>query len=155
MEWNLKALDYAEKSPKASRWLGSLYNNIGWAQVENGKLEEALELFKRALEFRKLQGTPNSVFIAKWSVAKVLRLMGQVDESFAIQMELLAETEQNSEPDGYVYEEVAECLLLLKRSEEARQYFSFCYDRLILDNFLATKDPERIERIKELAGRSV
>ncbi|MBK5481786.1 tetratricopeptide repeat protein [Peribacillus sp. TH16] len=155
MEWNLKALDYAEKSPKASCWLGSLYNNIGWAQVENGKLEEALELFKRALEFRKVQGTPNSVFIAKWSVAKVLRLMGQVDESFAIQMELLAETEQNSEPDGYVYEEVAECLLLLKRSEEARQYFSFCYDRLILDNFLATKDPERIERIKELAGRSV
>ncbi|MFI8492383.1 hypothetical protein ACIGC1_05685 [Peribacillus butanolivorans] len=155
MEWNLKALDYAEKSPKASCWLGSLYNNIGWEQVENGELEEALELFKRALEFRKVQGTPNSVFIAKWSVAKVLRLMGQVDESFAIQMELLAETEQNSEPDGYVYEEVAECLLLLKRSEEARQYFSFCYDRLILDNFLATKDPERIERIKELAGRSV
>lgn len=112
-------------------------------------------MFKRALEFRKVQGTPNSVFIAKWSVAKVLRLMGQVDESFAIQMELLAETEQTSEPDGYVYEEVAECLLLLKRSEEARQYFSFCYDRLILDNFLATKDPERIVRIKELAGRSV
>ncbi|MFF5397492.1 tetratricopeptide repeat protein [Peribacillus butanolivorans] len=155
MEWNLKALDYAEKSPKASHWLGSLYNNIGWAQVENGKLEEALVLFKRALEFRKVQGTPNSVFIAKWSVAKVLRLMGQVDESFAIQMELLAETEQTSEPDGYVYEEVAECLLLLNRSEEARQYFSFCYDRLILDNFLATKDPERIVRIKELAGRSV
>ncbi|MGG0287839.1 tetratricopeptide repeat protein [Peribacillus butanolivorans] len=155
MEWNLKALDYAEKSPKASRWLGSLYNNIGWVQVENGKLEEALELFKRALEFRKVQGTPNSVFIAKWSVAKVLRLMGQVDESFAIQMELLAETEQTSVPDGYVYEEVAECLLLLNRSEEARQYFSFCYDRLILDNFLATKDPERIVRIKELAGRSV
>ena len=154
MEWNLKALDYAEKSPKASRWLGSLYNNIGWAQVENGKLEEALELFKRALEFRKVQGNPNSVFIAKWSVAKVLRLMGQVDESFAIQKELLAETKQTTEPDGYVYEEIAECLLLLNRSEEARQYFSFCYDRLILDHWLATNEPERIARIKELAGRS-
>lgn len=154
MEWNLKALDYAEKSPKASRWLGSLYNNIGWAHVENEKLEEALELFKRALEFRKVQGNPSSVFIAKWSIAKVLRLMGQIEESFAIQKELLAETEQTFEPSGYVYEEIAECLLLLNSSEEARPYFSICYDRFVLDDWLVTKEPERIARIKELAGRS-
>lgn len=154
MEWNLKALDYAEKSPKASRWLGSLYNNIGWAQVENGNFEEALELFKRALEFRQAQGNPNSVFIAKWCVAKVLRLMGQVEDSMAIQMELLAETEQTSAQGGYVYEELAECLLLLNRVEEARQYFSCCYDRLILDSWIVIQEPERIARIKELAGQS-
>jgi tetratricopeptide (TPR) repeat protein len=154
MEWNLKALDYAEKNPKASRWLGSLYNNIGWAHVENGKLEESLELFKRALEFRKAQGNPKSVFIAKWSVAKVLRLTGQVEESFAIQKELLAETELTTEPDGYVYEEIGECLLLLNRSEEAQQYFSFCYDSLKLEHWLVTKEPERIARIKELAGQT-
>ncbi|WP_438311698.1 tetratricopeptide repeat protein [Sporosarcina sp. FA9] len=154
MEWNLKALDYAEKCPKGSRWLGSLYNNIGWAHVESGKLEEALELFMRALEFRKVQGNPNTVFIAKWSVAKVLRLTGRVDESFAIQKELLAETEQTTEPSGYVYEEIAECLLLLNRKEEARPYFSFCYDRFVLDHWLVTNEPERIARIKESAGQS-
>lgn len=154
MEWNLKALDYAEKKPKASRWLGSLYNNIGWAQVENGNLEEALELFKRALEFRMEQGNPLSVFIAKWSVAKILRLLGQVDDAFAIQKELLIESEQTSNPDGYVYEEIAECLLTLNKSEEAQQYFSLCYDHLILDSYLITNEPERISRIKELAGRS-
>lgn len=154
MEWNLKALDYAEKKPKASRWLGSLYNNIGWAQVENGNLEEALELFKRALEFRMEQGNPVSVFIAKWSVAKILRLLGQVDDAFAIQKELLIESEQTSNPDGYVYEEIAECLLTLNKGEEAQQYFSLCYDHLILDSYLITNEPERISRIKELAGRS-
>ncbi|MFF2753109.1 tetratricopeptide repeat protein [Psychrobacillus sp. NPDC058041] len=153
MEWNLKALECAEKNPKASRWLGSLYNNIGWAKVENGNLEEALELFKRALEFRIAQGNSNSVFIAKWCIAKVLRLLGQVDDSLTILMELLAETEQTIEPDGYVFEEIAECLLLLNRSEEAQPYFSLCYDRFILDHFLTTKHPERIIRIKELAGR--
>ncbi|QFF99171.1 hypothetical protein PB01_10200 [Psychrobacillus glaciei] len=153
MEWNLKALAYAEKHPKASRWLGSLYNNIGWAKVENGNLEEALELFKRALDFRKDQGNSNSVFIAKWCVAKVLRLLGQVEESFAIQKELLAETKQTTNPDGYVLEEIAECLLLLNRNEEAKQYLSLCYDRLILDDYLVSNNPERIARIKELAGK--
>ncbi|WP_391115828.1 tetratricopeptide repeat protein [Psychrobacillus sp. L3] len=153
MEWNMKALEYAEKHPKASRWLGSLYNNIGWAKVENGNLEEALELFKRALEFRIEQGNSNSVFIAKWCVAKVLRILGQVEESFAIQKKLLVETKQTTNPDGYVLEEIAECLLLLDRNEEAKQYFSLCYDRLILDDYLVSNSPERIARIKELAGK--
>lgn len=153
MEWNLKALDYAEKHPKASRWLGSLYNNIGWAKVENGNLEEALELFKRALEFRVDQGNTNTVFTAKWCVAKVLRLLGQVEESFVVQKELLVETKQTTNPDGYVLEEIAECLLLLNRNEEAKQYFSLCYERLIIDDYLVSNNPERIARIKELAGK--
>ncbi|WP_391209686.1 tetratricopeptide repeat protein [Psychrobacillus sp. L4] len=153
MEWNMKALEYAEKHPKASRWLGSLYNNIGWAKVENGNLEEALELFKRALDFRMEQGNSNSVFVAKWCVAKVLRLIGQVEESFAIQKELLAETKQTTNPDGYVLEEIAECFLLLNRNEEAKQYFSLCYDRLIHDDYLVSNNPERIARIKEIAGK--
>lgn len=154
MEWNLKALDYAERNPKASRWLGSLYNNIAWAKVDNGNLQEALELFKLALAFRKEQGNPMSVFIAKWSVAKILRLLGQVEDSIVIQKELLAETEQNTVPDGYVYEELAECLLSLNKAQEAQHYFSLCYDRLILESDLVTNEPERITRIKKLAGRS-
>ncbi|WP_223067458.1 hypothetical protein [Paenibacillus caui] len=113
MEWNLKALAYAEEKPKAKRWLGSLFNNIGWAQVEAGNLEEA----------------------------------------FAIQQKLLAETKADGEPSGYVYEELAECLLQLDRNEEARHFFSRCYDRFTEDTWLMSNEPERMARIKDLAGR--
>ncbi|WP_314591513.1 hypothetical protein [Paenibacillus terrigena] len=49
MTWNLRAIALAERSREASRWLGSLYNNIGWAWVEAGENAKALEVFERAL----------------------------------------------------------------------------------------------------------
>lgn len=152
MEWNMKALQHAELSHKAKRWLGSLYNNIGWAYVEQGELEKALDLFHRALEFRKSQGNSRTVFIAKWSVAKVLRLLGKVDEALFIQQGLLEETQLMPEPDGYVYEELAECLLKIGEEDEARTYFSLCYERFQSDKWLTANEPDRVARIQQLAG---
>ncbi|WP_239328074.1 hypothetical protein [Paenibacillus sp. ACRRX] len=152
LAWNMKALSHAEQSPKAGKWLGSLYNNIGWAKVETGALDEALDLFERALEFRKSQGEPGALFIARWCVAKVLRLLKRVEESLVIQQALLAETELTSTPDGYVYEEMAECLLMLHRKEEARRYFARSYECLRHDNWLIAHEPERIARIQQYAN---
>ncbi len=47
LDWNLKALQYAEQSPQsdAQSWTGSLYNNIGWTYFEDGDLEKALDMF--------------------------------------------------------------------------------------------------------------
>ncbi|OPA81027.1 hypothetical protein BVG16_01390 [Paenibacillus selenitireducens] len=154
MAWNLKALALAERSLKANRWLGSLYNNIGWAQVDAGNLDEALNLFERAFEFRKSQGKPEPIFIAKWSIAKVLRLMHRTQESLEIQMDLLRESEQIANPDGYVNEEIGECLLLLHRNMEAQPYFSRAYELLSLDSWLIKNEPDRMVRLKELAGLS-
>ncbi|MEC0242889.1 hypothetical protein P4H66_24050 [Paenibacillus dokdonensis] len=151
MDWNLKALAHAEEKPEASRWLGSLYNNIGWAKVDAGELDDALDLFERAYAFRKLQGNPVSIFIAKWSIAKVLRLMNQVEKALEIQQELLLETDQSVEPDGYVYEEMAECLLSLHREEESKPHFSRAYELLSQDSWLTDHEAERIARLKELA----
>ncbi|WP_136606054.1 tetratricopeptide repeat protein [Paenibacillus dokdonensis] len=151
MDWNLKALAHAEEKAEASRWLGSLYNNIGWAKVDAGELDDALDLFERAYAFRKLQGNPVSIFIAKWSIAKVLRLLNQVEKALEIQQELLLETDQSVEPDGYVYEEMAECLLLLHREAESKPHFSRAYEILSRDSWLTDHEAERIARLKELA----
>ncbi|MWV42099.1 hypothetical protein GRF59_00515 [Paenibacillus sp. HJL G12] len=151
MEWNLKALAHAEAHPQAGRWLGSLYNNIGWAKVEAGELEEALDLFERAYEFRKGQGNPVTIFIAKWSIAKVMRLLNRVEQALNIQEELLKETEQGFEPDGYLYEELGECLLALARNEEAKPYFAKAYELLSRDSWLVEHEQERVARLKELA----
>lgn len=68
LDWNLKALDLAEKStdPRTRKWKGSLYNNIGWTLFESKEHNKALDMFQRALRWRQEQGQPREVRIAKW-----------------------------------------------------------------------------------------
>ena len=54
------------------------------------------------------------------------------------------------ERDGFVFEEIGECLLLLNRAEEARRYFFKAYEILSQDTWLAEGEPERLARLKLL-----
>ena len=67
-----------------------------------------------------------------------------------MQMALQDELESAGESDGYVFEEIGECLLLLNRLEEARPYFLKAYALLTKDTWLVDKEPERLARLKEL-----
>lgn len=146
-EWNLKAMAVAEKSadPAAHKWLGSLCNNMGWTHHDAGRFEQALEMFEQALKFRQQQGDEPQIQIAKWCVARCLRSLGRVEEALAMQRAL----EQEGE-GMYVYEEIGECLLLLKREAEARPYLAKAYDMLSKDPWLAENEPARLERLKKL-----
>ena len=121
LEWNLKALTLAEQHPSASRWLASLYNNIGWTYYESQRYDEALEVFHKALALRRQRHQPRESAIAEYAVAKTLRSMGRVEEALAMQRRLLAESKW-PEDDRYTHEEIAECLILLGREDEARQH---------------------------------
>ncbi len=151
--WNLKALDLAEKStdPKARHWLGSLYNNMGWDYFDRKQYDSALELFNKGLQYRLSQNQPKETRIARWSVAKTLRYIGQVDSALAIQESLEKEwAASGEEQDGYVFEELAECLLSLKRTEESVPYFARAYEFLSKDPWLSRDEPQRLARLKEL-----
>jgi tetratricopeptide (TPR) repeat protein len=152
MTWNMKAVALAEKSsdPKARNWLGSLYNNIGWTYFDEKQYDSALEMFEKALAFRETQGKPNLIRIAKWCVAKGLRFTGKVDSAVQIQRELVAANEKSGEPDGFVYEEIAECLLLQDKQVEAKPYFAKAYEQLSKDAWLARDEPDRLARLREL-----
>lgn len=152
LSWNLKALELAEQSPKARRWLGSLYNNIGWTYADGRQYAEALALFERAVAFREEQGKPGPLRIARWCVAKMQRLLGRVAEALAIQQTLLAEAEAAEQPDGFIQEELAECLLLLDRPDEARPYFARAYALLSQMGWLLDAEPDRLERLQELGS---
>ncbi|HLN61606.1 MAG TPA: tetratricopeptide repeat protein [Symbiobacteriaceae bacterium] len=102
MEWNMRALDLAERSPKARRWCGSLYNNIGWALAGAGEYEQALELFQRAVRFREEQGAPVPLRIARWCVAKMLRLLNRTEEALALQQELYQQVDPAAGEDGFI-----------------------------------------------------
>ena len=153
MEWNLKALDLAEKSEdeRARNWLGSLYNNIGWTYHSEGSFAEALKMFEKALEFRVKQGKRENILIARWCIGRCLRSLGRVDEALEIQRELLETRELNREPDGFVNEEMGECLLALGKTEESKQHFAAAYAQLSQDQWLMSNEAARIDRLKTLS----
>ena len=155
LDWNLRALGIAEASqdPEARRWLGSLYNNIGWTYFKMEDYPKALRLFELALAFREKQKQAPQIRIARWCIAKAWRMIGRVDDGLKAQQALLAEYEQIGEPDGYVFEELGECLLALGRSEEARPHFARAYELLSQDTWLPHDEPERLSRLKSLGGR--
>lgn len=152
LEWNLRALTLAERSdqPRAKQWFGSLYNNIGWAYHDAGEYERALDMFEKALSYRKERGDAEQVRVARWCVARGQRSLGRLAEALAAQRELLAELEQAGATDGYVHEELGECLLALGNAGEARAHFARAYAELAKDEWLAESEPGRLKRLAEL-----
>jgi tetratricopeptide (TPR) repeat protein len=151
---NLRAIQLAESSQqeRAHNWLGSLYNNMGWTYHEMGKYESALEMFEKAEAFRRSKGEAGSIRVASWAVARALRLLNRVEEALSRQKLLEKEFESVNETDGYVFEEIGECLLLLNRKDEAQPYFAKAYKVLSEDGFLVENEAERLNRLKKLGG---
>jgi tetratricopeptide (TPR) repeat protein len=151
MAWNLKAVEIAEKTgdERARNWLGSLYNNIGWTYHDAGQYDEALDTFQKALAYREKQGKADTIHIAKWCIGRTLRSLNRIDEALTIQRELLAAMGENQ--DGYVYEELAECLLIQKNAD-AQKYFALAYQALSQDSYLVEHESERLSRLKSLGG---
>ena len=151
MEWNLKALDMAENSndERARNWRASLCNNTGWTYFDSGNYEEALYMFEKALQLREEQGNPDNIRIAKWCVAKALRMKGHTDEAMDIQQQLFQDYQAAGRKSGFVYEEIAECLLAMENAEEAKGWFAAAYDELRKDPSVAS-DRDRLTRMKTL-----
>jgi len=151
---NLQAIQMAEFSgqEKAQNWLGSLYNNTGWSYHDLGDYASALEIFEKAEAWQRSKGRVSQTRIATWTVARTLRSLNRVEEALSKQMALKEELDNAGEEDGYVSEEIGECLLLLNRAEEARPYFAKAYEILSQDEWLKDKEPARLARLKELSS---
>ena len=153
LAWNERALAMAESSsdPEARKWRGSLLNNLGWTRHAAGEYELALYLFERAVAARREQGDQRSLREARWCVARGLRSLQRIDEALDQQRALEKEGAKAGEPDGFVFEELGECLLALGREREAKPWFGKAYTELSKDEFLRTDEPERLERLRKLS----
>jgi len=156
LRWNEEAIRLTEASqdPRTQRWLGPLYNNTGWTYFDMQKYESALRMFERDIAYRQQRSNKTEAAIARWSAAKVMRHLGRVEEALNIQMELLRLPElQGGTDEGYTREEIAECLVLLHRPDEAAPYFGQAWELLHDDPWLQRDEPARLERLKKL-GKS-
>ncbi len=152
IEWNHRAIELADSSsdPRARRWRGSLHNNLGWTHHDRGDYESAMQHFEQALAARLEQNQPREARIARWCVGRCLRSMNRIDEALAQQMQLRDELQRAGEKDGFVHEEIAECLHALGRSDEAGPHFAVAHEQLKDDPWI---EPARLARLAELSQR--
>lgn len=154
LKWNEIAITLAEESSdeKSKKWLGSLCNNTGWTYFDMGKYDKAMVLFEKNVEWHTEMKTNMPLIIAKWSVARTLRALNKVDEALNMQLDLIDELKENGlEQDGYVFEEIGECLYLKGKSEDAKPYFKQANEILSKDIWLQENEKERLARLKQLS----
>ncbi len=154
LEWNGLAMNMAENSAddRTKGWLGPLRNNTGWTLYEMGEYERALELFEKDYEFRSSRNRPGEARIARYSMGKTMRALGRVDEALVLQLELQEQFKGDGKEDGYVCEEIGECLLALNRADESKSWFASAHRLLSTDAWLADREPERIARLLRLSA---
>lgn len=154
LNWNEKAMRTAEASDdkNANGWLGSLYNNTGWTYHDMGKFEKAFELFRKNVEWHTMKNSVQELIIAKWCVGRTMRSLNLIEDALKLQQNLLEEAKIKGIVDGYIFEEIAECNLILGNKGEASENFAKAYEELSKDIWLAEYEKERLDRMKKLGG---
>ena len=150
IEWNMRAMQKAESSPneRAKGWLGTLYNNVGWDYFNKGEYDKALNIFTKGLSWQQERKREKAIVIAKWTIARTYRALGRVQEALELQLKL---EKESKEQDGYIYEEIGECLLALDKKEESKPHFAKAYALLNEDKYLQRFEADRLKRILELS----
>lgn len=160
MKWNELAIQLAEQTslPRAKGWLGALYNNLGQAYLESEQYEKALNTFKKAQVLREKEGYLPNVRVAKWAVARTLRLLNRADEALCILLSLMEEydfqthsgkldlpEEMHLYTRGLVYEELAEVYIA-----KAKLCARLAYEGLSNNEWVQRLEPKKLERLKQL-----
>jgi len=155
---NREAIEFAKASadPKARGWQASLWNNIGMTYQGMGQLDQALAAFQNQLPLREQQGNGHLIRVARWMIAWVQRLKGDLPAALAAQEALERDQAAAGDSGGYVFEELGEIHLALAAKEpasdhaaRAQAYFAKAYAQLKDDPDLAD-DPARVARMKRL-----
>ena len=151
--WNERAMALAMGSlvPRAIRWRGSLANNMGHTERERGNLDAAIKHFQASLTAFQLTRSASQIRMAKWQIANVMRLQKRYDESLAMLLAIETEAAEAAEPDGYVFEEIAEIYLLKNEAAKAKPYFAKAVETLSRDTSFAENEGDRLARMRQLA----
>jgi tetratricopeptide (TPR) repeat protein len=156
LKWSLVAIERAEKSSDArtQKWLGPLYNNVGWTYHDLGEYDIALEYFEKSYAFRRERNQPNETRIASWTVGRALRSLGRYQAALELQESNRRAAEEAGQPGGYISEEIGECLLALGKPTEAKPHFSRAFAVLSQDPWLVQNEPDRLRRLGQLGDVS-
>ena len=143
----------AADDERTRSWRASLLHNLGWTMHDRGDDAAALDYWRQALAMREAANDVPRARIARWTVARGLRALGELDEAEAMQRALADELQAANAPDGYVFEELAEIALARGDRVAARPWAAKAYALLSEDADLRANDPARLARLAELAAQ--
>ena len=124
---------------------------MGWDYFDQQAYDDALDMHQRCEKWYAGHAKDSGGhFIAKWSVAKQLRMLKRYDEALKVQRALEAHYKEQGKGGEFVDEEIAEILHATGRQEQARPYFRKAYD-VLKDIGWVAEDKQRIARLKKLA----
>jgi tetratricopeptide (TPR) repeat protein len=152
--WTQRGLDLARASsdPQVAYWAGPLLNNLGWADYEAGRYEQALDAFAEALRARERYPEPRAeIEIARYALGKTLRALGRPAEAAALLEQAVAWATEAGASDGWFHEELAEDYAALGREHEAREQARLALPLLEAADPSFADDAERAARLRELA----
>ncbi|MGH3110012.1 MAG: tetratricopeptide repeat protein [Gaiellaceae bacterium] len=151
VEWTERGIALAESNEDARYWLGPLLNNLGWEHYEAGELDEALRAFERALTERERDpADAQAIAIARYAVAKTLRVLGRAPEALTH----IEQATASADDDGWFQEELAETYSALGRANEAAAHADRALTLLPVADSAFERDKERKSRLQELANAS-
>jgi tetratricopeptide (TPR) repeat protein len=154
LTWTQRGLDLARPSgdPQVAHWEGALLNNLGWADYEAGRYEQALDAFAEALRVRERRpGQRAEIEIARYALGKTLRALGRPAEAATLLEQAVAWTVEAVVPDGWFHEELAEDYAALGRDDESREQAQLALPLLEAADPSFADDAERAARLRELA----
>ena len=153
IHWNERAIQVAMASTdkETQDWQGSLLNNTAWSLHDMKEYEKALDMFSKALDYRKKQGKPENIAIAMWCVARTYRSLNDIENALNLQLQINKYRQENNlEEGGYNFEELGEIYLLKGKKELASKNFIKAYELLSKDPWLVKNEQKRLERIRTL-----
>ena len=153
LTWGRRALALAESSeqPAATKWQGSLLNNIGWTLHDQGDIDGALALWEKQIAVRTAAGKEPALRIARWTHARGLRSAKRHEEALAALDALVKDYGEEATSDGFVSEERCENLLALGRDAEAKPFCAKAAEQL-KSTYVNDSEPERIARLESLGS---
>ncbi|KPL81255.1 hypothetical protein [Herpetosiphon geysericola] len=156
LDWNQRGLALARSSddPKAQALIPAMLNNAAWDFHERGEFAEALALFNEAEQAWISRERPRQIQIARWSVARCLRSLGEYQQALDLQQALAAELQAAEQSDGFVFEEIGENLAALGEHEAAKPYFEQALNALAQDPWFVQHEAARLLNLKIRAGKA-
>ena len=148
IEWNRRGIGMVLDHPDQRGWLFALYNNLGESYLKVKRYDDALACFRNYVALNVERGQEPDAFATK-DIAKCLRLLGDADEALATIALVHEKLRSDGNPDGWISEEYAECLLAQGKDDQARPHFEKALELLSRDAWVVAHDPAKIERLKE------
>ncbi len=123
IEWGKKGIEAAEKG-EVHRWLGPLWNNLGWTYDHEGRYQEALEAYLQAKKYHYLYGDNMNRAIADWAVGNTYVRLGDYDKALDFLAPTLAwaESEKNDEWIGWACKAIGEAEAGKDHRDNALEY---------------------------------